>query len=1520
MSIILTRRSLSFVILLLIGFLPARAQLIVTSAVTDSVVIQNFLGPGVTAWNRSYTGATPARGLFNCNGGCNVGLQNGILITSGAVTNAPGINTNTGSGTDNPTGPDLNLNALAPGTSNPQDAAVIRFNFRVAADSVNFDYVWASEEYHDYVGSNCNDVFGFFISGPLITGTKNIALIPGTSTPIAINTVNNGFASPWPAAGTGPCTNCQYFVNNTPSNFVQYDAFTTVLTAKEKVCPCEDYTFKMGVQDFCDGIFDSGVFLKGNSFKPTGEIPLLDSLGNELTADTLLICPGDSVKLSVFGCRAPLWTTGDTTMSIWADTTGLYAAAITNYSPPSACFAFTKSFFVILASPVAVLTTNGPTSICPNDSVQISAPAGGASYLWNTGATTSNILAGAAGDYFCTVSYSNGCIATSDTVTVTLNSGQTVSINASGPLNFCQGDSVTLTATSPTVIWSTGAVSQSITVTTPGNYVVIPNAAGFCPGTADSVTVTVSPIPNVSISGNLNICQGATTTLNATSGFSQYVWSGGQNTASISVGSSGAYAVTATDLNGCTDRDTVQVNLLPTASTAINGTFSFCQGAGTSLSAGAGFSTYQWSNGANTQSINVTAGGFYTVTVTSPGLCPGSISQQVVMNMNPVASIGGTTAICQGANANLIASPAGLTYQWSTGSGSASIQPNTPGNYTLIVIDGNGCRDTVTQLVTVNSNPTPVVSGTPQACPGDSSLLNAGAGFSSYQWSNGATTAGIYASVAGNYAVTVTDGNNCSGTTNINFTILPFTPVTISGPVGFCSGTTANLTASAGYTTYNWSNGATSQVLNTVTGGTYTVTVSAANGCTGSESYTLAQYNLPAPVISGNASYCQGSSLNLQAGPAGLNYQWSTGAATTAITVATPGTYTLTVTDPNGCSNSTSLQITENPNPQPVIAGQFTVCSGSTAQLDATMPGIVSYQWSTGAVTPGIQASVAGIYAVTVTDANGCSGSTSQNITVNTLPIVSISGTPAFCDGDSITISAVTAGLNTFLWSNGATASSILVTNGGNYAVTVTDANNCSNSATIAITENPLPQPVLPANISLCDGQNTLLQPGTFSSYQWSDGSISATLSVNSSGSYAVTVIDANGCINTATSLVVVNPIPTPTISGPDSICDGQSALLNAGSGYVQYLWSTGASSALLPANLAGSYTVSVTDINGCQGSAFFILTVNPLPQVAISGNLDICKGESTLLQTIAGQGTYSWSNGATDPFISVNNGGNYSVTVTTAEGCTKSTGVFVNEAPLPAVSYIPERALTCDELRVNFRNTSTYAPGSSFFWNFGDGNSSRLANPSHIYATIGDYVTSLRIVTPAGCADADTMAITLFVPPLPEAEFVQSARVVSVFNSEVSFSNRSVNAERYKWSFGDGQSSEAVNPVHIFDKVGTLKIKLIAFNEVDCIDEYETNLEVVPFFIPNAFTPNNDGKNDVFFDGNAVLNVNSFDMLIFNRWGQNVYTTDSFLRPWDGLGRDGKEAPEGLYTYLIKITSIKGKYYEYAGTFSLIR
>ncbi len=256
------KRLLTFVLSLV--YLTASSQLIVNKNYTPTQLVQNTLvGYGVTVSNVSYTGSNQAIGKFTNGGTTNIGFLSGIIMTSGDASNAIGPNNSGSKGTNNNGGSDPQLASLVTGTV--YDAAALEFDFVPISDTIKFQYVFGSEEYPEFSNSTYNDVFGFFITGPNPNGgnyvNHNMAIIPGTTnTPVSINNINNG------TSNTGPCMNCAYYVNNTGGLTIQYDGLTVVMTAWAVVTPCATYHFKAAIGDVGDHIYDSGVFLKANSF------------------------------------------------------------------------------------------------------------------------------------------------------------------------------------------------------------------------------------------------------------------------------------------------------------------------------------------------------------------------------------------------------------------------------------------------------------------------------------------------------------------------------------------------------------------------------------------------------------------------------------------------------------------------------------------------------------------------------------------------------------------------------------------------------------------------------------------------------------------------------------------------------------------------------------------------------------------------------------------------------------------------------------------------------------------------------------------------------------------------------------------------------------------------------------------------------------------------------------------------------------------------------------------------------
>lgn len=336
-------------LVLLFAALTTKAQMTVDTTQTPNDLIQNhLLGAGVYVDSITYAGSLNQMASF-INGGA--GISNGIIMTNGKNTGpwAPASLWRS-TAMNNNSDPDLAA-IVAPQTIH--DASVLEFDFKVGSDSVKFNFVFSSEEYNDYVNTSFNDVFGFFISGPGIIGNQNIALIPGTNTPVSINNVNNG--GPYSGVSSGPCTNCNYYIDNVLGSTFAGDGYTTVLTAQVAVQPCTVYHIKLAIADVADQAFDSFVMLEDNSFQACST-PRIMANNVPATNDTLFILQGDSVQLSAIQGPNYMWSNGATTQSIYASQSGNYTVAVTNGN----CFALFNALqveAVVMPTPVITYAT-----------------------------------------------------------------------------------------------------------------------------------------------------------------------------------------------------------------------------------------------------------------------------------------------------------------------------------------------------------------------------------------------------------------------------------------------------------------------------------------------------------------------------------------------------------------------------------------------------------------------------------------------------------------------------------------------------------------------------------------------------------------------------------------------------------------------------------------------------------------------------------------------------------------------------------------------------------------------------------------------------------------------------------------------------------------------------------------------------------------------------------------------------------------------------------------------------------
>jgi gliding motility-associated-like protein len=822
--------------------------------------------------------------------------------------------------------------------------------------------------------------------------------------------------------------------------------------------------------------------------------------------------------------------------------------------------------------------------------------------------------------------------------------------------------------------------------------------------------------------------------------------------------------------------------------------------------------------------------------------CKDTFAMPITLSVPPAAAAGLDLAICIGQSETL-SGTGGVTYQWSPATGLSATNIATPvasptvtTNYVLLVTDANGCQDRDTVTVTVNPLPTPTASGG-TICVSGSAQLNANGGVS-YVWNNGGTLTNnaianpmANPTVTTSYSVTVTDINGCVNTTTATINVNQLPTVTTSPNATICIGESSTLSATGGVT-YLWSPAATLSNANiagpvatpTVTT-TYNVTVTDANGCINYGSTAITVNPLPVVATSPPAAICIGQSSQLAA-TGGVSYVWSNGASLSNAAIANPiasptatTTYNVTVTDANGCINTGSTTITVNPLPTPTATGG-TICINGSTQLNAS--GGVSYTWNNGATlsndairNPQATPTATTTYIVTVTDANGCINTAQALVNVNPLPTVTTSPNATICIGESSTLSA-TGGV-TYLWSPAATLSNANIsgpvatpTITSTYNVTVTDANGCINYGSTTITVNPLPVVATSPPAAICIGQSSQLTATGGVSYAWSNGaSLSNAAIANpianpiATTTYNVTVTDANGCINTGSTTITVNPLPIVTIHPDTLLCLGERVQLFA-TGGAGYSWGPAAGlnclncpNPIATPTVNTTYTAVVTNIFGCVDSAQVRVNLNTVDARFSTSDTTACAPTTIQFNdlSVADSTIVAWGwifgDGATS--FAQNPSHNYTVAgvytaqlqVTTSTGCIDTTSLVITINALPAVAAGPDRTIC-----INDTATLLGTGGVVYQWSpAGSLSDATVASPQAFPTNTTTY--GLTVTDANGCQG--TSQVIVNVNPLPVVTTTPSQELC---NGDVLQLN-ATGGVGYLWTPASGLSCTACpNPI----------------------------------------------------------------------------------------------------------------------------
>ena len=690
--------------------------------------------------------------------------------------------------------------------------------------------------------------------------------------------------------------------------------------------------------------------------------------------------------------------------------------------------------------------------------------------------------------------------------------------------------------------------------------------------------------------------------------------------------------------------------------------------------------------------------------------------------------------------------------------------------------------------------------------------------------------------------------------------------------------------------------------------------------------------SIKTPSITSNLPICDGNSALLNAignysanavfswtGPAGFTANTQI-ASVNNISQTLNGNYIVQVND-SGCVATKTFALNQNP---PVsssfVSKSDALCnggaSGSITQAGNNGHPGYSYLWSNGQTGATANNLIAGTYTVTVTDIIGCTVNASYSISQPTLLNALITNTIGVsCQGNDgqVTVSA-SGGISpyTYQWNNGNTTASGTGFTPGAFTVTVTDNNGCTTVNTGSITSIPALTLTAGSNPTICIGQSYLLSISasggkTPYSYLWSNGAITSTSTVNptTTQNFTVTITDANNCTASFTYSVTVNPTLTNTSSGTTSICSGTptplTVLAGGGNGNYSYQWSNGiaTNTQVVSPTITTTYYVTVSDFCGTPSKLDSVtVTVFDYPIINLSyipNNgcmpLSVTFGNNA---SVASGSTYNWNLGNGSISNSVNptelytDSGFYdvSLTITSPQGCKTADTILkaIQSFFVPVVNYSYSPDKGCMPLEVTFNNNSQTISGSTYNWDFGNGELSNSITPVELYKDSGIFDVSLSITTPEGCTSSDTVINAITAYSTPVADFSYSPITPTIMLNPVYFEDKSVGLiDHWSWTLGDSLTTSIIpNPVQSFMVPGEYEIVLIVSNNYLCSDTIIKTVSVkndFSFFIPKAFSPNDDGTNDLL--EMYGFNFDKFDIKIYNRMGQLM--KESISNPlWD--------------------------------------
>jgi len=1042
-----------------------------------------------------------------------------------------------------------------------------------------------------------------------------------------------------------------------------------------------------------------------------------------------------------------------------------------------------------------------------------------------------------------------------------------------------------------------------------------------------------------------------------------FIWSDGSQGPTLTVTESGVYTLTVTD--GCNQGvDSVEVTILGNAPPVELGPANvvICAGEEYTISLDADLETYTWNDGSNDPEYSITTAGTYSVTLDDG--CQASTDEINVFILDPPApfTLGEDAFICSGDEIEIEFDPILGDFLWQDGNTSSFYTIDIGGDYSLTI--SNICGMQTDDLVISELN-VPVVDlgvDTQIICNGMVIQFDIDPAMGEIIWQDGSTSTEYTIDTSGLYSAEVI--NICGTGADTLLVLLNFPPVlSLGADSTLCPGESITLLADTYYASYLWQDQSTADTFTVTSAGTYAVTVT--NEC-GSSADTINIYATSAllPVNFGpDVNICPGEQIILHASNPNANYLWQDLSTLDSFVVTSPGTYTLLEYNICTMTTDTMIVVINADPPQIDLPAQIDLCEGENLTLDALITGVV-YLWNDNSTNQQLLVTTSGTYSLTVSNACGTDVDTTFVLDAGPAPLVELGNDVPFCTGDVLLLTPVSSNVDAWLWQDGSTSPTYTISGAG--LVNVAVSNACGNAYdTLQATLLPATPPLdLGADTSLCSGESFVLSINTPSvTIVWPDGSTGANYNVSGSGLVFVAITNSCGSSFDTIQVDALPDIPLLNLGQDQSLCPGEIISVSPGIANVQYLWQDGATGNAYQSTQEETIILTISNDCGVSTDTLEVTESTQGPQLDLGLDIQVCSGESVTIQSGIAGVTYLWQDGSTNPDFTTTQSGVFSLEVNNNCGSATDT-IVVDISGVPPTPVLPADTTLCEGMALLL--TSTADAETIIEWQNGSSANTFTVTSAGAYTLAesnrcGDAADTLTVAyldapDPFTLGPDTTLCpgetLTLFAPSNSYTILWQdgSDQVSIVANQAETYSLQLSNdcgmvmdelvlnydtrvpqlnlAPTASWCPGDIVTLDATQPftatyiwstgattpsiqiltpglytIDVATPCNVVSMDVDVYPGTDCV-EPDVHNEI---YIPNVFSPNDDGINDVFaLSFGSDLQVTAMSGSIFDRWCNLVFSSEENPFQWDGHFAEELLLP-GVYVYLIKCTYING-------------